>query len=255
MSELHVLSGTLSTVATTGGAAVVAAVLCFTLSRTMRGQLRAAMVIAVWFLVVVALGATGALDPQSGAGPLGLGAAVLVPFGVLCFAFLRPGTAREAMWNVPLGALIAVNILRVLGASFVLLYTAHELPAPFAPVAGWGDIVVGLTAGPVAWIAVRYGSAAKAWILAWNVVGFVDLITAIGLGATSSPGPIRLFAEPPGSSIMTTLPWIMIPCFLVPIWEALHIAIFLRLSPEHSSRSGGQSALVRDTSGPSSTGA
>jgi hypothetical protein len=243
------LSDTLSTIATTGGAAVVAAVLSFTLSRTIRGQLRAAMIIAVWFLVVVTLGATGALDPQSGAGPLGLGAAVLVPCGVVCFAFLLPGPAREAMWNVPLEALIAVNILRVLGASFVLLYAAHELPAPLAPVSGWGDIVVGLTAGPVAWIAARYGSSAKAWVLAWNVIGFVDLIAAIGLGATSSPGPIRLFTDPPGSSIMTTLPWIMIPCFLVPIWEALHIAIFLRLFPEHSSRLLNRPAVVRDTSG------
>lgn len=29
---------------------------------------------------------------------------------------------------------------------------------------------------------------------------------------------------------MTTLPWIIIPCFLVPILESLHIAIFYRLA-------------------------
>jgi hypothetical protein len=48
-----------------------------------------------------------------------------------------------------------------------------------------------------------------------------------------------MFMDPPGTAIMTTLPWIIIPCFLVPIFEALHIAIFYRLyasrarSPTH----------------------
>lgn len=112
----------------------------------------------------------------------------------------------------------------------MLLYAAKRLPAPFAPVAGWGDIFVGLTAGPVAWIAARDGGRARSLVFAWNVVGFLDLATAIALGATSSPGPIRMFMDPPGTPLMTTLPWIIIPCFLVPSFEALHVAIFYRLS-------------------------
>ena len=50
----------------------------------------------------------------------------------------------------------------------------------------------------------------------WNILGILDLVSAIALGATSSPGPIQLFHVTPNSSLMTTLPWIIIPCFLVP---------------------------------------
>jgi len=57
----------------------------------------------------------------------------------------------------------------------------------------------------------------------------VDLIAAIGLGAASAPGPLQFFEAAPGSAIMTSLPWIVISCFLVPSYIALHIAIFYRL--------------------------
>ena len=60
----------------------------------------------------------------------------------------------------------------------------------------------------------------------------LDLVTAIALGATSSPGPIRLFFEPPGSAIMTTLPWILIPCFLVPALAFFHLVTFYRLAQD-----------------------
>jgi hypothetical protein len=66
------------------------------------------------------------------------------------------------------------------------------------------------------------------WI--WNVIGLVDLIAAIGLGVTSSPGPLRLIFAEPSSAIMATLPWLLIPGFLVPLLFALHIGIFVRLA-------------------------
>ncbi len=219
-----------STIEVTTSAAIVAAFLSFALSRTVPGRGRAVLVIAAWFLVVVALGATGALDARSGLGVPGLGVAIALPLAVLCLVLLGAGSAREAMLAMPLSALIAINSLRVLGVTFLLLQAAQRLPAPFAPAAGWGDILVGASAGPVAWIAARSGVRAQGLVLVWNIVGFLDLAAAIGLGATSSPGPFRLFMDPPGTPIMTTLPWIIVPCFLVPIFEALHVAIFFRLS-------------------------
>jgi hypothetical protein len=233
----------LTTIGETVSAAMVAAVVCFSLSKTPRGRARAALALALWFLIVITLGATGALGPHSAAGVPGLGAAVLVPLAALACAFLVIPSTREGMSAIPVWVLIAVNSVRILGVSFLLLYSAHRLSAPFALVAGWGDLFVGLTAGPVAWLLVRHGTKAERWVLAWNLVGFFDLFAAIALGATSSPGPIRLFMEPPGSSIMTTLPWIIIPCFIVPSLQAFHMAIFHRLLSGHGKSSRSKSSL------------
>jgi hypothetical protein len=229
IQEEAMLFDIVSAIEATASAALVTAVLSFTLSKTVHGRLRAALIIAVWFAGVVALGATEALDNQTGVGVPGLAIAIILPVAALCAAFFALQRVREAMTAIPLPVLIAVNILRVLGVSFILLYFAHRLAAPFAPVAGWGDVLVGITAGPIAWVAARKATRARELVLVWNIIGFLDLTLAVGLGATSSPGPIRLFMDPPGSAIMTTLPWIIIPCFLVPSLLSTHIAIFSRL--------------------------
>lgn len=220
----------LSAIETTASAAIVVAFVSVAVSGTASGRMRAAVILAAWFAVVVALGATGALNLRTELGVPALGVAVVLPIAVLCFAFLGIAPVRAAVSAMPLPALIAVHVLRILGVLFLLLHAKQLLPAPFAPVAGWGDIFVGVTAGPVAWIAARAGGRGRGLVLAWNIIGFLDLVAAVGLGASSAPGPLRLFTEPPGSSIMTTLPWIIVPCFLVPSLVALHVAIFYRLS-------------------------
>jgi len=239
----------ISTIEMMASAAIVTAVLAFTLSGTVAGRVRAVIVLAIWLAAVVVLGATGAVGNEHGLGAPGVGLVVLLPVLALGVAFRRVPGARTALAAIPLWLLIGANGLRVLGFTFLVLYTAHRLPAPFAPLAGWGDILVGATALPVAWLAARRGSRAKWPILIWNIVGTFDLIEAVGLGAMSSPGPIQLFTQSPGSAIMTTLPWILIPCFLVPAFQALHIAIFYRLSGLVGDRSTANSGLRNSRSG------
>jgi hypothetical protein len=220
----------LSTIELTASAAAVVATLSFALTTNARRRILFAAVLAAWFVVVVVLGATLALAPNAGVGAAGLGAAVMAPVAAICLAFFTAPSVRAALLAIPLPMLVATHAARVLGVSFVLLYAANRLPAPFAPSAGWGDIVVGLTALPVAWLIARYGARVRGVALAWNVIGSVDLIAAMGFGATSAPGPIQIFTGPPDTALMTTLPWILIPCFLVPSYLSLHVAIFYRLS-------------------------
>lgn len=210
-------------------AAVVVGAFSLLFGRTTAERLTVAGLMAAWFAVVVAAGATGLLHYERGLGVPGLAAAVVGP--ILLFSALGFGTrtGRALIDAAPLELLIGVQAVRVLGVSFVLLHAAGRLPAPFAPVAGWGDIAVGLIAVWVAWLAARAPERAFRPALAWNVFGVLDLVAAVALGATSSPGPIRVFFAEPGSALMTSLPWIIIPCFLVPALTFLHLATFRRL--------------------------
>jgi hypothetical protein len=193
---------------------------------------RAAMasVFGVWFALVVACGATGAFDAVLGTGPAGIGVAVLVPFAVLTYASTRPGTLREALGAIPLPVLIGVHVVRLLGVFFVLLFSAGRLPAPFAPAAGWGDVLIGVTALPVAYLAAMRAPGWRTVALTWNALGLFDLVDAIALGVASSPGiPFGFGHHGANSDLMTTLPWILIPCFNVPLLAHLHLLIFQRL--------------------------
>jgi hypothetical protein len=216
----------------TASAAIVIAALSIGFGSNAATRLRAAAGLSAWFILVVILAATRALYYEGGTGSPGVGAAVALPIAVLCIVVARVKSLREAFRRVPLWLLVAVHTVRVLGISFIILYAAGRLPAPFAPVAGWGDIFVGATALPVAWLAYRRPPNARPTLWIWNIFGIADLIAAIGLGVASSPGPLRLIFAEPSSAIMATLPWLLIPGFLVPLLFTVHIGIFVRLAKD-----------------------
>ena len=193
-------------------------------------RLRLAVGLGVWFVLVVVMAATEVLTYPRGVGVPGLGVAVALPVVVLSTLFRRVASLRRALQDAPLHVLIGMHAIRVLGVYFLILYAAGRLPAPFAPVAGWGDILTGLAAMPLGVLAYWRAAPLRPLILIWNAFGLLDLVVAIGLGATSSPGPIRVFYMEPGTVIMTTLPWLIIPGFLVPLLASTHLAIFHRLT-------------------------
>jgi hypothetical protein len=213
----------------TASAAIVIAALSIGFGLNPVTRLRAAVGLSLWFILVVILAATRALFYEHGLGAPGLGIAVALPIVVLCFVVARVRSLREGFRRVPLWLLVGVHTVRLLGITFVILYAANRLPAPFAPVAGWGDIFVGATALPVARLAYRRPANSRPIVWIWNLIGLVDLIAAVGLGVISSPGPQRLIFAEPSSAIMATLPWLLIPGFLVPLLFAVHIGIFIRL--------------------------
>jgi hypothetical protein len=214
----------------TASAAIVVAVVSIGFGADAGARRRIAAVLAAWFVAVVALAATKALsDTGRGIGVQGLGLAVIVPFALLTLAILRLPSLRRQLESVPLSWLTAVHAVRVLGVSFVLLYAAGRLPAPFAPVAGWGDIAIGLAALPVAWLVHHRATGWRGALLTWNTLGLLDLATAVTLGVLSSPGPLRLIHTPTDSGLVSTLPWLIIPGFLVPLLAVTHIALFHRL--------------------------
>lgn len=137
---------------------------------------------------------------------------------------------HEALGAVPVPVLIGLHAVRLLGVFFVLLFWEDRLPAPFALTAGWGDVLIGVMALPVAYLAATKAPGWRTTTLAWNALGLLDLVLAIALGVASSPG-IPFGFENPGanSGLMTTLPWILISCFNVPLLAHLHLLIFQRL--------------------------
>jgi hypothetical protein len=220
----------ISTAELSAGSVIVSITLVWIFARTLTQRIAIATGLALWFATVLFIGSTGILSPGR-LGTAALGIAVMLPILALSLLTLRTDRGRSSILQTPLPVLIAVHALRSLGFTFVVLYMAGRLPAPFAPAAGWGDIFIGVTALPLAWFISRNNSNGLGYNLLWlwNILGILDLVSAIALGATSSPGPIQLFHVTPNTSLMTTLPWIIIPCFLVPALAFFHIATFYRL--------------------------
>src|SRR5207237_448636 len=180
----------------TASAAIVIAALSIAFGSTAATRIRSAAWLSAWFVLVVILAATRRCITNTGSAH---------PASASLWRYRSPSCAQR--WRAcsryaraftrPLWLLVGMHTVRLLGISFVVLYAAHRLPTPFAPVAGWGDIFVGATAAPIAWLAYRQSTNARAIVWTWNLIGIADLIAAVALGVTSSPGHARLiFAEP-----------------------------------------------------------
>lgn len=219
-----------SAIELTASAAIAITVVALAMAGTPGRRIRLAAALAAWFGLVVALGASRVLSYDGALGVPGLGLAVMLPIVVMTALAFATAGGRRALENAPLPALIGLNVVRIAGVTFVLLHAAGRLPAPFAPAAGWGDIAVGAAAPLVAWMVARDRPGNRRVALAWNALGLLDLVDAVGLGVTSSPGPLRVFVGDPSSAIMSALPWLLIPGFLVPLLATSHIVLFARLA-------------------------
>jgi hypothetical protein len=185
---------------------------------------------AIWGILIVAVAilggfASGATGPLP--GPVFAFAVLLVLLFGGWVVFPR---SRAALLSVPLPALVALNIARVGGLFFLLLAAHGRMSGPFPPFAGWGDIITGLLAFPLAFMAMRNAEKFATPLALWNAFGAVDLINSISLGLLSAPGtPFRVFTEGPGTLEMTVLPWLIVPTMLVPIYLLIHLAIAAKL--------------------------
>jgi xanthosine utilization system XapX-like protein len=187
-------------------------------------------------VIVATLAAAGIFSAGGGLGTRAVAVAVAAPVlaGLIAFTTSRP--VRGLTLGVPLAVLVAIHAGRVLGVLFLLLHSAGRLPPTFALTAGWGDILVAAAAGPLAWAIRRRVAGWWPLALAWNSVGVLDLVMAVSLGLGSAPDtPVRFVFEHPDTAVIGTLPWILIPGFLVPIYLLAHFAIFAQLASRGAS--------------------
>lgn len=218
-------------IAFTVSAALIVALIVGSWRGAVQSRTRLAVGLIAWFGAVVVLGVTGALEADR-LGTAGIGVLVVAPVLILAYLAGRVPVLRQVLIDTPVPIFIGVHVGRLLGVAFLVLHAQGRLAAPFAPVAGWGDIFIALTAVPVAWLlASRASLATRNLALAWNTLGFIDLLLAVGLGVTSAPdSPLPIFTEPPGTAVMSSLPMMLVPVFLVPVYLLSHLAIFYRLA-------------------------
>ena len=195
-----------------------------------RGGVRLAVAAALglWFLLILALGAAGAFVGPPGTPPLPIAIGVATPL-VVFFASLRLWQPfREFVLSIDLRLVAGIQAWRWAGLGFLSLYAHNVLPAVFALPAGLGDMAIGVTAPWMTLALIRQpGFAASGTFIRWNVLGILDLVIAVSIGtvstlfSTGAPGEISAAA-------MATLPLLLIPAFLVPLFLMLHTVALMQ---------------------------
>jgi hypothetical protein len=138
---------------------------------------------------------------------------------VVADALADPGAAAR---------LVVPQTFRVVGVVFLILMVTGDLPAVFALPAGLGDIAIGIAAPFVARRLRRDPSWSGA--VAFNLLGILDLVVAIGVGFLSAPGPRQAIFVSPTTEPMGLLPLALIPTVVVPLAVGLHVLSLRRLA-------------------------
>jgi hypothetical protein len=183
---------------------------------TKYGKITAGL-LAVWFVAVFSASAVHLfLNPLAQFG-VGVAVAAVVPLIVFSLWFAVSDGFRNFALSLNPRILTSVQVWRIVGFTFLLLQARNVLPAIFALPAGYGDMLIGVTAGFVAWRLAE--PAHRNSFIFWQVLGILDLISAVSFGTTA-----RLI-DPQGPSMaaMTVLPLSLIPTFLVPLFMMLHV--------------------------------
>ena len=181
-----------------------------------------------WFLAALVLSGTGFYRGTATRVPT-IPFGLLIPIAAGVVLFRKWPTLRRAVEAVPQSWIAGIQVYRVEGLIFLMLYAGGWLPGAFAWPAGVGDMLVGLLA-PVVGIAYMRGVRGSAASLrAWNRLGITDLVVAVTTGFMTSPSPVQLLALDRPNELITAFPLAMIPVFLVPLAVLLHLASWQKL--------------------------
>jgi hypothetical protein len=189
---------------------------------------RISLVLGLWLLLVMSLGALGAFTGRPGQPPLAIALGVAAPL-LIFFTWLRLSPSfREFILSLDLRLVSGMQAWRWAGLGFLFLFAYRILPGFFALPAGLGDMAVGITAPWMIFGLIRRPAfAGSAAFVRWNLLGILDLTVAVGLGGVGA----MLGAGGPGgasTSAMASLPLVLVPAFLVPFFLILHAVALMQ---------------------------
>ncbi len=185
--------------------------------------------LALWFGLVLLLGARGAFAGAPGTPPLPIFFGFAIPLALFFAAYLGWPAFRTFVLSADLRLISAIQGWRWAGIGFLSLYAHDILPALFAFPAGLGDMAVGFAAPWIVVGLIRQPSfATSRRFVLWNILGITDLIVAVSLGTICSgflPGLTGSITTSP----MSHLPLVIVPAFLVPLFIMLHLTALFQV--------------------------
>lgn len=189
----------------------------------------AAIFATIWFAIIWSIADMGAFQDAPGQPPWSVLVATLTPVALFTGLYRWVASFRQFVLAADLRFVTLVQVSRVIGFVFLGLYGYGLLPGVFAWPAGLGDVLVGIAAAFTAYaLIVRPAFATSRRFTAFHVLGLFDFVVAFAtatLGAGVFPGIVGAVTSAP----VGTLPLVLLPAFLVPIYIMLHLTALLQV--------------------------
>lgn len=195
--------------------------------------LTALAVVLLWLATIILVANLGHFNVPAGTPPLITLTALAGP-PLLFFLLMQVKSIRSEILKVNPVWITAMQGLRILGGGFLFVYAFGHLPALFAFMAGYGDMIVAFLA-PImtAKLAINRGFLKSNALKYFHYLGLLDFVGAVGSGLIAR-GTIPLLANPESTTALGQLPLALIPCFAVPLWICLHMVALMQIKEAHN---------------------
>lgn len=136
---------------------------------------------------------------------------------------------RVTMRALDFSAITAVQGMRIAGIAMLALWAAGVMTPVFALWAGGLDVVVGLTAVPLAYLVAVRCPVPRRLLRAWHGLGLLDFVVAVPLGLAATPSTLGVLGATPSTAAMFSFPLSFIPMVGVPFTIIMHLTALSRL--------------------------
>ncbi|HEX3536818.1 MAG TPA: hypothetical protein VHU15_08635 [Stellaceae bacterium] len=173
----------------------------------------------LWLAVAWGAAINGAFSPGVSRVPL-LPLSILVPVIVGVPILLRSRRIGLVLDAIPATWLVALQVYRVLGSTFLIGWARGVMPAVFSLPAGTGDVLTGLLAVPIAIHLASGSDDGRRAAIAWNVFGLIDFTVAIGIAFLIA---LQIIVPSIPNTANSVYPTVLTPAFAVPSSILLHV--------------------------------
>ncbi|MBK9165483.1 MAG: hypothetical protein IPM21_16545 [Acidobacteria bacterium] len=184
--------------------------------------------IPFWLLFQAALGIGGFYQHTEGVPPrlLLFGPLPAFLFILALFVFAR----RTFVASLPLLALTLIHTIRI--PIEIVLHFLEEAGAiaPQMSFTGWNfDILSGITAPLVAYLAFRGKYPNRTLLIGWNLAALGLVLTIVGISIAAFPSPMQQIAFEQPNRAVSFFPYVWLPSVIVPIVVFCHFASLYKL--------------------------
>lgn len=175
----------------------------------------------LWAAFIAGWSLTGTMSDFS-LFPLNLLPVILIPL-IAVVILMNSRVLAGILNHIPADNLIRLQSFRVFVEILLwLLFTQNLLPVQMTFDGTNLDILAGLTAPAIAFLAFR-GAISRKALLIWNFLCLGLLLNIVITAVLSTPSPWRVFMNEPANYIVTIFPVSLLPGFLVPLAYYLHL--------------------------------
>jgi len=149
---------------------------------------------------------------------------------LLMILWLVTGKRQAISLAIPLRTLMLIHIIRI-PVEFVLLQLYHEGKIPLLMTFEGRnfDILSGITAPIIYWLAVNQKKVNKKLLVAWNIAALLLLLNIVINAALSVPTPFQQFAFDQPDVAVLMFPYVWLPSVVVPIVLYAHVVSLMKL--------------------------